>query len=231
MDSYVALGSYYSPKVGKTQRIKDYLMKLPVLMALVKGKPVILYMAAMDTFLGALLAQHNDQGKENALCYLSRTLIGAELRYTTMEKVKGQALADFLEAHLVPDDSLLVLDLPDEEIMQTKIKKMWEMYFNGASRSLDGEKQNDPKNNQYEGCSNNEAEYEAIITGLELSLEIRLAELESLDGNRLIAQQSLEMYQQRMENAFDKRVKLRSFKKEDSSANRSHSKDQRKTGV
>ncbi|KAK3038600.1 hypothetical protein RJ639_027263 [Escallonia herrerae] len=146
---------------------------------------MILYTVAMDTSLGALLAQHNDQGKENALYYLSSTLVGAELRYTAMEKVclalvfalqklkhylgeheirlisradplkyilatpvltrqlarwavilhqfnieyvpqkavKGQALTDFLAAHPVLDDSPLVLDLPDEEVMQTEIKK------------------------------------------------------------------------------------------------------------
>ncbi|KAK3008790.1 hypothetical protein RJ639_014534 [Escallonia herrerae] len=49
----------------------------------------------------------------------------------------------------------------------------------------------------------------------EESVQIRLTELESLDEKRLIAQQSLEMYQQRMESAFNKRVRLRSFKKWD----------------
>ncbi|KAK3023354.1 hypothetical protein RJ639_042752 [Escallonia herrerae] len=49
----------------------------------------------------------------------------------------------------------------------------------------------------------------------EESVQIRLAELESLDEKRLIAQWSLEIYQQRMENAFNKRVVLRSFKKGD----------------
>ncbi|KAK3038596.1 hypothetical protein RJ639_027259 [Escallonia herrerae] len=39
----------------------------------------------------------------------------------------------------------------------------------------------------------------------EESVQIRLSELESLDEKRLIAQQSLEIYQQRMENAFNKR--------------------------
>ncbi|KAK3023355.1 hypothetical protein RJ639_042753 [Escallonia herrerae] len=116
-------------------------------MAPVKGKPMILYTAAIDTSLGALLAQHNDQGKENSLYYLSWTLVGAKLTYMAMEKfnieyvpqkaVKGQDLADFLAAHPVLDDSPLVLDLPDEEVMQTEIKKGWEMYFDGASRSLD----------------------------------------------------------------------------------------------
>lgn len=65
-------------------------------------------------------------------------------------------MADFLAAHPIPDDSPLVTDLPDEEVMQVEIQKGWEMYFDGASRSPDGKKQ--------------EVEYEAVIAGLESAL-------------------------------------------------------------
>src|SRR3954471_20273320 len=40
----------------------------------------------MDHFLGAMLAQHNDEGYEQAIYYLSRTLLGAEHRYHLVEK-------------------------------------------------------------------------------------------------------------------------------------------------
>ena len=46
-------------------------MKPPVLAAPIPGKPLVLYTAALDESLGALLAQTNEQGKENALYYLS----------------------------------------------------------------------------------------------------------------------------------------------------------------
>lgn len=42
---------------------------------------------------------------------------------------------------------------------------------------------------------------------------LRLAELEALDKDRLEDQQNLELYQQRMYNAFIKRVKYRFFKR------------------
>ena len=51
-----------------------------------KGKPLILYITALDDSLGALLAQINDEGKEQPLYYLSRRLVGAEHRYAPMEK-------------------------------------------------------------------------------------------------------------------------------------------------
>ncbi|XP_028062797.1 uncharacterized protein LOC114266101 [Camellia sinensis] len=252
--------------------IKEYLLKPPVLMSPIKGKPLLLYITALDGSLGALLAQHNEHRKENALYYLSRTLVGAEVNYSPIEKtclalvfalqklkhyvlehevklisradpvkyilsrpilsgkiakwavilqqfaieyvpqraVKGQALADFWAAHPIPDDSPLVTDLPDEEVMQVEIQKGWEMYFDGASRSPDGKKQENPKNNKVgigivfvtpdnaiithsfalsEGCSDNEAEYEAVIAGLELALQIPIDELSMYGDSELVVKQ------------------------------------------
>jgi len=40
----------------------------------------------MDHSLGALLAKKNDEGHEQAIYYLSRTLIGAESWYNPIEK-------------------------------------------------------------------------------------------------------------------------------------------------
>ena len=40
----------------------------------------------MDHSLGALLAQNNDQGHEQAIYYPSKTIIGAEHRYKLVEK-------------------------------------------------------------------------------------------------------------------------------------------------
>ncbi|TYK05704.1 uncharacterized protein E5676_scaffold98G001850 [Cucumis melo var. makuwa] len=67
--------------------IKKYLLNPPVLSAPAAGKPLILYIAAQETSLGALIAQENDKGKECALYYLTRTLTGAELNYSLIEKM------------------------------------------------------------------------------------------------------------------------------------------------
>ncbi|KAB2600252.1 S2-RNase [Pyrus ussuriensis x Pyrus communis] len=60
------------------ESIKKYLSSPPVLGAPVPGKPLILYIAAQENSIGALLAQENESQKEGALYYLSRTLTGAE---------------------------------------------------------------------------------------------------------------------------------------------------------
>ncbi|KAK3001399.1 hypothetical protein RJ639_022330 [Escallonia herrerae] len=142
-------------------------MKPPVLMALVKGKPMILYTAAMDASLGALLAQHNDQGRENALYYLSRTLVGAELR------------------------KCLVLFESNISWSRTKV------YGYGKEEGII------PHSfSLIEGCSNNEAEYEAMIAGLELSLKVSIDDLTIYGDSELIRKHLKGEYQIRKPNLF-----------------------------
>lgn len=66
-------------------KIKEYLLKPPVLTAPILRKSLIFYITAHKQSLGALLAQVNDEGKENVLYYLSRTLVGAELNYSPIK--------------------------------------------------------------------------------------------------------------------------------------------------
>ncbi|KAL0458507.1 UNVERIFIED_CONTAM: hypothetical protein Slati_0477900 [Sesamum latifolium] len=69
------------------ESIKRHLLNPPVLGAPTPGKPLILYIAAQERSIGALMAQENEEGKVKALYYLSRTLIENELKYSPVEKV------------------------------------------------------------------------------------------------------------------------------------------------
>ena len=86
------LSGYCQPftKLMKNQEafeeIKQYLTHPPVLVAPVSRKPFLIYVRTTDHSLRALLAQNNDQGHEQAIYYLSRTMIGAEHRYNPIEK-------------------------------------------------------------------------------------------------------------------------------------------------
>jgi len=53
------------------EEIKRYLTHPPILAAPVLGKSFIIYVRVMDHCLDALLAKNNDQGHEQAICYLS----------------------------------------------------------------------------------------------------------------------------------------------------------------
>ena len=61
-------------------------MHTPILVPPVLGCPLILYISVTPIALGALLAQHDDQGRERAIYYISKTLVSYELNYTPMEK-------------------------------------------------------------------------------------------------------------------------------------------------
>ena len=89
------------------ESIKTYLLNPPILRAPIQGWPLILYIAAQERSLGVLLAQENEEGKENALYYLSRTLNGAEFNYSPIEKTclalmfAIQKLRHYLHAHSI----------------------------------------------------------------------------------------------------------------------------------
>ena len=50
------------------------------------GKPLILYISMTKTSLGILLAQEDNNNKEQAIYYLSHTLISYEMNYSINEK-------------------------------------------------------------------------------------------------------------------------------------------------
>ncbi|XP_019265385.1 PREDICTED: uncharacterized protein LOC109242945 [Nicotiana attenuata] len=87
--------------------IKSYLKRPPVLAAPIPGKPLILYIAAHERSVGALLAQENSKGKENSLYYLSRMMKPNELKYSPIEKLclalvfSIQKLKHYFQAHVV----------------------------------------------------------------------------------------------------------------------------------
>ena len=69
------------------------------------GKLLILYISATETFLGILLAQEDNNNKEQAIYYLSHTLISYETNYSINEKAylvvvfSSQKLRHYMLAH------------------------------------------------------------------------------------------------------------------------------------
>ncbi|KAM1268006.1 hypothetical protein ACFX2I_000363 [Malus domestica] len=254
------------------ESIKKYLSSPPVLGAPVPGKPLILYIAAQERSVGALLAQENESQKEGALYYLSRMLTGAELNYSPIEKmclalmfaiqklrhymhaytihlvakadpvkyvmskpvltgrlakwalllnqyeiiyvpakaVKGQALADFFADHPIPADWKISDDLPDEEVFYIDIFPTWTMFFDGSARAdgagagvvfMSPQRQILPYSFQLsELCSNNVAEYQALIIGLQMAINMEITALEIYGDSKLIINQLLTEYEVRKDD-------------------------------
>jgi ribonuclease HI len=138
-----------------------------------------------------------------------------DITYVPQKAIKGQALANFLVAHPIPDNSPLVVDLPDEDVFTVSVESPWELYFNGASRI-----ETDPNGVQRrraeaglvfktpqgktiyhsfsllkEECSNNEAEYEALIFGLLLALSMDIRNMLVYGDSQLVVRQINGIYE------------------------------------
>ena len=254
------------------ERIKRYLLNPPVLGALIPGNPLVLYIAAQENSLGALMAQENEKGKERALYYLSRTLNGAELNYSPIEKmcltllfaidklehymqaytvrliakadlikyvlsrpvvlgriarwavllqqydllyvpqkaVKGQALAVFLSDHPIPSDWEFSDDFPDEDVFYIEVMPPWMMFFDGVAHQEGtgaGVVFVSPQRQILlysftlnELCSNNVVEYQALIIGLQMAIEMGISQLEIFRDSKLVINQILEQYDVKKED-------------------------------
>ncbi|KAM1105002.1 hypothetical protein ACFX19_013518 [Malus domestica] len=68
-------------------QIKVSLTTPPVLVPPRHGKPLKLYISAAEEFIGCLLAQDNNAGREQAIFYLSRNLNPPEINYSAVEKL------------------------------------------------------------------------------------------------------------------------------------------------
>lgn len=128
--------------------------------------------------------------------------------YVPQRAIKGQALADFLAAHPILDDSSLITELPNEEVFASEdIQPHWEMYFDGAShlstlseggairRRVRADvvfrtPQDGVLYHSYsllkQNYSNNEAEYEALVIGLALALNMGITHLYAFEDSQLV---------------------------------------------
>ncbi|KAI5338991.1 hypothetical protein L3X38_018263 [Prunus dulcis] len=132
-----------------------------------------------------------------------------EIKYVSQKAIKGQALANFLAAHPVPDNMELPNDLSNEEVFSTEISP-WQLYFDGAA----GKKVAGaglvfitPSGGLIPYSfslmtlySNNIAEYEALIIGLEIALETNINCLLAFGDSQLIVKQLNGQYAVKNEN-------------------------------
>ncbi|PKA60269.1 hypothetical protein AXF42_Ash008328 [Apostasia shenzhenica] len=93
-----------------------------VLAAPTPARLLILYTAALDESLRAFLAQHNEENNEMALYYLNRRMIGAKIRYSSIQKhcleliFAVQKLRHYLLAHKVT----LISRIDSQKVLMTQ---------------------------------------------------------------------------------------------------------------
>ncbi|XP_031375703.1 uncharacterized protein LOC116190182 [Punica granatum] len=109
-----------------------------------------------------------------------------DIEYVPRTSVKGQAIADHLAEFPIDDDTPINTDFPDEGILQVDEEKeepTWKIYFDGAVNSVGSEVGAVfifPDGRHYPvaakvdfSCTNNVAEYEACILGLQAAIDFK----------------------------------------------------------
>ncbi|KAL0299018.1 UNVERIFIED_CONTAM: hypothetical protein Sradi_6561600 [Sesamum radiatum] len=128
-----------------------------------------------------------------------------EITYVPQKAVKGQVLADFLADHPMPAEWELSDDLPDEDVLVIEVTPPWKMYFDGASHKegagagvvfVTSEGEVLPYSfTLTQNCSNNVAEYQALILGLEIAVDAKQLPLKVYGDSQLVVNQLLGLYE------------------------------------
>uniref|UniRef100_A0A2N9GY06 Uncharacterized protein n=1 Tax=Fagus sylvatica TaxID=28930 RepID=A0A2N9GY06_FAGSY len=106
------------------EKVQDIMTKLPTVCAPILGKPLQLYLASNSQAIGALIAQENDNGVEQPIYYVSRTLKDAESRYSGAERsclaliYASQRLRHYFLAHKV---QLMTKSHPIRSLLQRPV--------------------------------------------------------------------------------------------------------------
>lgn len=128
-----------------------------------------------------------------------------DIEYVDRKAIKGQVIADqLIDAPLAGDHPILI-ELPDEFIMTIATSSTWKLYFYGSCMQNGSgagilliTPQGDciPKSYKIDfSCTNNIAEYEALIIGLHLAIQWKIRELQVYGDSHLVIKQVNDEYQ------------------------------------
>ncbi|XP_074327404.1 uncharacterized protein LOC141665323 [Apium graveolens] len=173
------------------QNIKKHLSSPPILSNPKAGETLILYLAVSDFAISAVLVREED-GVQLPVDYKPRTAI------------KGQALADFMlefSPHQEVEPGALVVLPSTEEVglERQNSAPWWSLYVDGASNG-DGAGAGieliSPEAHKIRRAThlafhatNNDAEYEALINGLKLALEMKVENLNVFSDSMIVVYQ------------------------------------------
>ncbi|KAM1094244.1 hypothetical protein ACFX2B_009150 [Malus domestica] len=133
-----------------------------------------------------------------------------EIIYIPAKAVKRQVLADFIADHPILAEWKISNDLPDGEVFYIDIFPTWTMFFDGSARAdgvgagvvfMSPQRQILPYSFQLsELCSNNIAEYQALIIRLQMVINMEIMALEVYGESKLIINQLLTEYEVRKDD-------------------------------
>ncbi|EOX99266.1 Uncharacterized protein TCM_007872 [Theobroma cacao] len=127
-----------------------------------------------------------------------------DIVYVSQKSIKGSAIADFLADRANEDYESVSFDFPDEDLMAVlHIEEVgpnelnpWKVYFDGASNALGhgiGAVLISPNGKYYPAtarlnfnCTNNMAEYEALVLGLQAAIDMKADAIDVYGDSALV---------------------------------------------
>ncbi|CAM8886700.1 unnamed protein product [Rhodiola kirilowii] len=127
-----------------------------------------------------------------------------DLVFVPQKATKGQAIADFFTDHPVPAEWEFSINLPGEDIFYVDVLPPWQMFFDGAGAGVVFVS---PENHLLpfsftltQLCSNNMAEYQALLLGLQMARQISIDKMDIYGDSQLVINQVLGDYEVRKDD-------------------------------
>ncbi|CAL2246874.1 unnamed protein product [Prunus armeniaca] len=195
------------------EEINHYLSNPPVMSPPKRGRPLKLYVSASEVCIRSLLVQDNKEVKEQAVYYLSRTLTEVERKYSAIERL-CLFTAVKLRHYMLPYTIYIIVKIDLIKYMLTRPMLAhtclnnpiysvhltpWKLYFDGSKTDIAsgaGIVLEEPLGIRHYysfqldfQCTNNKAEYEALIIGLEMLVDLGIQSVEILGDSMLVLKQ------------------------------------------
>ncbi|XP_073119968.1 uncharacterized protein [Henckelia pumila] len=195
----------WDAECGKAfEDLKNYLAELPVLAKAVSGKPLYIYLSALEGAVSSVLIRQ-EGAAQHPIYFFSHALKGAELRYSEVEKLAlalvmtARKLRPYFLSHpiVVLTNSPMGRILTDADTSGRLVKWNTELseydIHEGCGVgvlliSLQGDEIRLAVRLDFR-ASNNEAEYEAVLIGLRAAKQVGAAQIHLYSDSQLVAQQ------------------------------------------
>ncbi|XP_075074360.1 uncharacterized protein LOC142161965 [Nicotiana tabacum] len=181
------------------------LKSLQVLAALVPGKPLILYILAHERMMTPNELKYSPIEKLCLTLVFSIQKLKHYFQAYVVRLVSRANPIKFVMSKPVLNDWELSDKLPNEDAMIIEIQPPWKMYFDGAAHREGAgtgimfiTSQGEVLTYSFtltQRCSNNVAEYQTLILGLEMAVDIKQLQLQVFGDSNLVINQILGSYE------------------------------------
>ncbi|GJW57445.1 reverse transcriptase domain-containing protein [Tanacetum coccineum] len=180
------------------KQMKQLIAELPMLTAPMEKEELIVYLVAAKEMLSAVLMMKRE-AKQMPVYFVGRALKGPEINYTSIEKIVMALVHTNFIVEQPEKESLDTLMEAEEELPEP-----WILFTDGSS-CTDGSGARltliNPEGMEFIyalrfrfDATNNEAKYEALISGLRIAEQMGVKNLQANVDSRLVANQVNETY-------------------------------------